>query len=446
MTDDFAATVRQETLDNVRRIRHHASLGLWCGNNEIESAWHHWGDFQKETAYLRADYIKLFEDILPRTVREADDVTFYWHSSPSSGGCFDDPDSDRRGDVHYWDVWHGQKPFSDYQKYFFRFCSEFGFQSFPCLKTVETFTQEADRNIFSKVMESHQKNDSANGKMLYYLSENFRYPKDFKSLLYVTQVLQGMAIKSGVDHWRRNRGRCMGTLYWQLNDNWPVASWAGIDYYGRWKALHYMAAKFYAPVAVSIQKTQDFVSVFLANETFAEKQCSVVLRVRDLGFHVRAAWTKEARAGALGACELLRCSMDDMPFGQRDGGTAECMAEDPCSLFLEAEVTLSDGTVLRDVDTFVPYKHMELPKPHFMTAAKEAEDCFEITVQSDVFAPFVEMDFADADVIFSDNFFTVTSEKPVTVRLDKCDILRGSFADAADLNARLVFVSVAGTY
>ena len=446
VTDDFAATVRQETLDNVRRIRHHASLGLWCGNNEIESAWHHWGDFQKETAYLRADYIKLFEDILPRTVREADDVTFYWHSSPSSGGCFDDPDSDRRGDVHYWDVWHGQKPFSDYQKYYFRFCSEFGFQSFPCLKTVETFTQEADRNIFSKVMESHQKNDSANGKMLYYLSENFRYPKDFKSLLYVTQVLQGMAIKSGVDHWRRNRGRCMGTRYWQLNDNWPVASWAGIDYYGRWKALHYMAAKFYAPVAVSIQKTQDFVSVFLANETFAEKQCSVVLRVRDLGFHVRAAWTKEARAGALGACELLRCSMDDMPFGQRDGGTAECMAEDPCSLFLEAEVTLSDGTVLRDVDTFVPYKHMELPKPHFMTAAKEAEDCFEITVQSDVFAPFVEMDFADADVIFSDNFFTVTSEKPVTVRLDKCDILRGSFADAADLNARLVFVSVAGTY
>ena len=238
----------------------------------------------------------------------------------------------------------------------------------------------------------------------------------------------------------------MGTLYWQLNDNWPVASWAGIDYYGRWKALHYMAAKFYAPVAVSIQKTQDFVSVFLANETFAEKQCSVVLRVRDLGFHVRAAWTKEARAGALGACELFRCSMDDMPFGRMDGDAADCMMGDPCRLFLEAEVTLSDKTVLRDVDTFVPYKHMELPKPHFTTAVKETEDCFEITVQSDVFAPFVEMDFADADVIFSDNFFTVTSEEPVTVRLDKCDILRGNFADAADLNARLVLVSVAGTY
>lgn len=207
-----------------------------------------------------------------------------------------------------------------------------------------------------------------------------------------------------------------------------------------------MAARFYAPVAVSIQKTEDSVSVFLENETFEEIQCSVVLRVRDLEFRVRSAWTKEAQAGALGACELLRCSMDDMPFGRTDGDSADCMAGDSCNLFLEAEITLSDGTVLTDADTFVPYKHMELPKPHFATAVKEMGDCFEITVQSDVFAPFVEMDFADADVIFSHNFFTVTSEKPVTVRLEKCDILRGSFADAADLNARLVLVSVAGTY
>lgn len=430
VTDGFAATVRQETLDNVRRIRHHASLGLWCGNNEIESAWHHWEDFQKESMYLRADYIKLFEDILPKAVREADDITFYWHSSPSSGGCFDDPDSDRRGDVHYWDVWHGQKPFSDYQKYFFRFCSEFGFQSFPCLKTVASFTEEKDRNIFSKVMESHQKNASANGKMLYYLSENFRYPKDFKSLLYVTQVLQGMAIKSGVDHWRRNRGRCMGTLYWQINDNWPVASWAGIDYYGRWKALHYMAAKFYAPVAVSIQKTKDFIRVFLENETFAEQSCKVVLRVRDMAFHVIKEWTAEAQAKAFSACELIKCEIEDKK----------------CNLFFEAEVMLADGTVLTDIETFVPYKYMELPKPHFITAVRETPDSFEITVQSDVFAPFVELDFADADAIFSDNFFMISSEKPVKIELKKCDILRGTFQDAADLKARLMLMSVAETY
>ena len=172
--------------------------------------------------------------------KENDSETFYWPSSPSSGGCFDHPDDENRGDVHYWEVWHGQKPFEDYQNYYFRFCSEFGFQSFPSIKTVKSYTVEEDRNIFSKVMESHQKNEAANGKILYYLSENFLYPKDFESLLYVSQVLQGIAIKFGVEHWRRNRGRCMGALYWQLNDSWPVA-FDRIDYYGRWKALHYMA-------------------------------------------------------------------------------------------------------------------------------------------------------------------------------------------------------------
>ena len=152
VTDAFAENCRQETYDNVRRLRHHASLGLWCGNNEIESAWDHWGDFQKETPYLRADYIRLFEEVLPKAVQEADGETFYWHSSPSSGGCFDNPDDANRGDTHYWDVWHGQKPFTDYRKYFFRFCSEFGFQSFPCAKTVNSFTLEDDRNIFSRVI------------------------------------------------------------------------------------------------------------------------------------------------------------------------------------------------------------------------------------------------------------------------------------------------------
>ncbi len=241
LTEEFEDNITKEITENVKRLRHHASLGLWCGNNEMESAWDHWPEVQSESKYLRADYIKMFEYVIPKAVRAADSETFFWQSSPSSGGCFDDPDDENRGDCHYWDVWHGQKPFTDYQKHYFRFCSEFGFQSFPCLKTVESFTEEKDRNIFSRVMENHQKNPAANGKILYYLSENFRYPENFRKLLYVSQILQGMAMKYGVDHWRRHRGRCMGTLYWQINDNWPVASWASIDYFGRWKALHYMA-------------------------------------------------------------------------------------------------------------------------------------------------------------------------------------------------------------
>ena len=197
VTDHFAENCRQEVLDNLKRLRHHACLGLICGNNEIESAWHHWGDFQKESAYLRADYIRLFEEILPKAVKEAAPDAFYWPSSPSSGGCFDDPDNENDGDTHYWSVWHGQLPFTDFGNHYFRFCSEFGFQSFPCMKTIGSFTLEEDRNIFSRVMESHQKNDSANGKMLYYLSENFRCPSTLEQTVYISQILQGMAVRYG---------------------------------------------------------------------------------------------------------------------------------------------------------------------------------------------------------------------------------------------------------
>lgn len=435
VTDAFAENIRQETLDNVRRLRHHACLGLWCGNNEIESAWDHWGDFQKETPYLRADYVKQFEYILPHAVREADPDTFYWPSSPSSGGCFDEPDSEDRGDTHYWDVWHGQKPFSDYRKYFFRFCSEFGFQSFPSYKTVESFTEEEDRNIFSKVMESHQKNDAANGKMLYYLSENFRYPKDFKSLLYVTQILQAMAIKSGVEHWRRNRGRCMGTLYWQVNDNWPVASWASIDYFGRWKALHYAAKHFYAQTAASICLEGETAGVYLENETMRGQQYEAKLILKTLDFEVLDCVEKKGTVKELSS-ELLI---------EKDYG--ELLKErDKEEVFLEAVVTLSDGTVLKETEIFAPYKYLKLKNPQVEVAVTEEKDEYQIHLCADTFVPFLELDFADADAVFGDNYLMLTEKKETVVALKKEDITQGSFADAEDLRKRLVCRSVADTY
>ena len=435
VTDAFAENIRQETLDNVRRLRHHACLGLWCGNNEIESAWDHWGDFQKETPYLRADYVKQFEYILPHAVREADPDTFYWPSSPSSGGCFDEPDSEDRGDTHYWDVWHGQKPFSDYRKYFFRFCSEFGFQSFPSYKTVESFTEEEDRNIFSKVMESHQKNDAANGKMLYYLSENFRYPKDFKSLLYVTQILQAMAIKSGVEHWRRNRGRCMGTLYWQVNDNWPVASWASIDYFGRWKALHYAAKHFYAQTAASICLAGETAGVYLENETMRGQQYEAKLILKTLDLEVLDCVEKKGTVKELSS-ELLI---------EKDYG-ALLKERDKEEVFLEAVVTLSDGTVLKETEIFVPYKYLKLKNPQVEVTVTEEKDEYQIHLCADTFVPFLELDFADADAVFGDNYLMLTERKETVVTLKKEDITQGSFADAEDLRKRLVCRSVADTY
>ena len=251
LTESFEETITAEFEDNIRRIRHHACLGLWCGNNEMEMfiAENREGWCRNPVQF--SDYIKMFEYIIPKVLKECDPQTFYWPASPSSGGGFDEPNDENRGDVHYWDVWHGGKPITEYRKFFFRYVSEFGFQSFPSLKTVETFTEPRDRNIFSYVMEKHQRNSSANGKIMNYMEQTFLYPNDFDTTLYASQLLQAEAMRYGVEHFRRNRGRCMGSIIWQLNDCWPAASWSSIDYFGRWKALHYFEKRFFAPLLLS---------------------------------------------------------------------------------------------------------------------------------------------------------------------------------------------------
>lgn len=462
VTEAFEQNIVAETKDNVVRLRHHASLALWCGNNEIESAWYHWPDFEHETPYIRADYIKQFEYLLPKAVREADDTTFYWHSSPSSGGSLDNPDDANRGDTHYWSVWHGQLPFSDYQNHFFRFCSEFGFQSFPCMKTVATYTEPADRNIFSRVMESHQKNDAANGKMLYYVSENFRYPKDFESLLYVTQVLQAVAVKSGVEHWRRNRGRCMGTLYWQINDNWPVASWASIDYYGRWKPLQYMAKNFYAPCAGSLVRVADAEGYFTKaaahyqNETQETVKVKLTISLKTMTFACVKSVSVEAEVAPFTAVKLAED--DYAALLSQEQKTSRILAHKVSAdgryardeVFVEAvfEVTDSHGEVQvqYESEALLPYKYMKLQKPTIRTQVTEQEKYFEILLQSDVYAPFVNLDFADADVIFNDNCINLTSADARILRVEKKDIWSGAFADAADMQKRLVVCSLYDTY
>ncbi len=413
LTDDFKETIAAETRDNVVRLRHHASLGLWCGNNEMESAWAHWYNFCDHSGALRADYLTMFEVLLHGIVKENDPDRLWWPSSPSSGGWIDAPDDSSRGDNHYWDVWHGQKPFTDYQKYYFRFCSEFGFQSFPSLKTIETFALPEDMNIFSEVMESHQKNDAANGKLLYYVSENFLYPKDFKSLIYVTQILQGLAVKFGVEHWRRNRGRCMGALFWQINDNWPVASWASVDYFGRWKALQYMSKNFFNPVALSIKEDNCTVEVWLENETGEAVDAAVSCKLKGMDFKCIDDEQVVGDCGAFCAGMVFKKDYSELINGE--SGRKQ-------SVYLEVSVHLSDGREMKEVITFVPWKHVKLLSPHVTTTVTEESDAFVISLASDVFAPFVEIDFKAFDGVLEDNFFHITDEKPVDVRILKADI------------------------
>ena len=250
--DAFEENFSQEIRDNIRRLRHHACIGIWCGNNEMETQTldGSWGPSVKQ----RYDYIKMFEYIIPKIVKEEDPDRFYWPSSPSSGGNNWNSSAENIGDTHYWGVWHGQEPFTAYRGHHYRFLSEFGFQSFPCLATVKSFTEPEDRNIYSRVMEMHQRNSAANGKIMNYLSQTYLYPGSFDDLLYCSQLLQADAIRYGVEHFRRFRGTCMGTVVWQLNDIWPVASWAGIDYFGRWKALQYAEKRMFAPVLLSCEE------------------------------------------------------------------------------------------------------------------------------------------------------------------------------------------------
>lgn len=446
VTEEFAKNCQKEAEDNIKRIRHHASLGLLCGNNEIETAWCDWDDFKKETPYLRADYIKLFEYILPKTAKKYAPDTFYWSSSPSSGGCFDDPNSENHGDVHYWEVWHGQKPFTDYENYYFRFCSEFGFQSFPGIKTIQTFTQEEDRNIFSKTMESHQKNKSANGKILYYLSENFRYPSSFENLLYCSQILQGMAMKYGVDHWRRNRERCMGALYWQLNDNWPVASWSSIDYFGRWKALHYMAARFFQPVAASMTIKDEKVTLYIENEIAKEQLYHAYIEIKNMHCETLYQVSVKGYMAAMLSEPVLELNLCDLEEYREMKELPLQLGSWDETVFVEGTLILGDGSVRKSVETLLPYKHLQLPKPKIRTEVTETEDAFCIHLKSDSFVAFVELDFEDADVWFSDNYFHITSEEQTDIMVKKSEIWNGSFKDAKDMENRLKVRSLADTY
>lgn len=248
--DDFMANVEVEARQQIQRLRHHASLALWCGNNEMEQGLV--DDEWTASAMSWADYSKLFDVRLAEIVAELDPATDYWPGSPHT------PVGDRRdwndptsGDAHIWDVWHGMQPFEFYRTCLHRFNSEFGFQSFPELATINTFAEPQDHSINSPIMEHHQRSPSGNTRIITYLLDWFRLPTNFADQVRATQILQGMAIKYAVEHWRRTMPRGMGTLYWQLNDCWPVASWSSLDYYGRWKALHYMARDFFAPRLVS---------------------------------------------------------------------------------------------------------------------------------------------------------------------------------------------------
>ncbi|MGN0395312.1 MAG: glycoside hydrolase family 2 protein, partial [Coprococcus sp.] len=273
--------------------------------------------------------------------------------------------------------------------------------------------------------------------MLYYLSENFKYPSKFEDLLYVSQILQGCAIQYGVEHWRRHRGRCMGTLYWQVNDNWPAPSWSSIDYFGRWKALHYFACRFYSPVASSIVFENDMVKLFVANEKQQEQRFSAQILVKTLDMNIVAEISSNGKIDSLSSECVLDMNLRNIREYEEMFALPEESREFPAQVFLEGRLILEDGTVYKNVETLLPYKYIDLPIPQISVSVSEYEHEYILELTSDCFAAFVELDFADADVIFSDNYFMITDKEAVAITIQKADILNGCFANADDLKKRL---------
>ncbi|MCD8348433.1 MAG: glycoside hydrolase family 2 protein [Lachnospiraceae bacterium] len=406
LTPEFEENIRAEFADNIKRLRHHASLGLWCGNNEMESFVAERNSWVTKPQEVR-DYLFMYERVIPEELAKYDPQTFYWPSSPSSGGCFDDPQDPNRGDVHYWQVWHGDKPFTEYRNYYFRYLSEFGFQSFPAMKTIERISDDpADYNIFSYIMERHQRNGSANGKIMNYMQQTYRYPSDFQTVLYASQLLQADGIRYGVEHFRRNRGRCMGAVYWQLNDCWPVASWSSIDYCGRLKALHYYAKRFFAPLMLSCEEQglmtsgkdlvrehfefEKSIRLNVANETMQDADVTVRWALRDPSAKILQSGENQITVPALTSVWL-----DKVEFPDAD------IYREYISYELEKDGTvISSGTVNFSYPKYFRYEDPQL-------TCRVIGD--EIEVTASAYAKSVEIQNENEDLILSDNYFDMNA-------------------------------------
>lgn len=411
---EFRENIRLEAVDNVERLHHHASLGLFCGNNEMEWALETWEDFMaqaKEDKRIRQEYLLQYENLLQTESRKAAPDVFYWPASPSSGGGFDEPNAPERGDCHFWDVWHGYHPYEEFQQHYFRFMSEFGFESFPHWKTVQSFSTEEDHSLFSEVMEDHQRGGEGNKKLKYYLDKYFREPKDFRSLVYLSQVSQAEAIRHGVQHWRRHRGRCMGAVYWQFNDNWPVNSWSSIDYYGRWKALHYQARRDYESLILTCCKEDQAMDLHLSHESWGTEQGQIRWQLLNLGGELIIQGKEEASVGPFESRRVCRLELESF--------LKEHSLE---NLVLSAHF-VQEGVVVRSLlEHFTAFKELELQDPALKWSLKEEEKGFRLEIQAFRPAFFVEIDLGEGEGRLSDNFFHMDGREGKVVEISRSSL------------------------
>ncbi len=420
----YLDNVKVEVTQNVKSLRNHSCLALWCGNNEVE--WfidiYELFSFKLRLRSLfkhRKGNIFLFEEFIHEIINNHDPQRPYWPSSPSNGGRFGNrkrgllrSNSPKRGDSHYWGVWHLSKPFSAYRSFDSRFMSEFGFESFPSMKTIETFCPPDQYDFYSPIMENHQKNRSGNKKIMKYMKRRFIIPKIFEKQVVLSQITQGEAIEYGVEHWRINRNNyhCMGSLYWQLNDCWPVASWSSLDYYGRWKALHYFAKRFYKPFLACAYETKDNVDLYLINDLRVPQKGKLKWEIVDSNGTILAEGEKNETATP---CSSLKIESIDL---HKIIQSNKQLRQIVIFYYLYAE----DGCLIhRGFRLFDHPKHFPLSNPNIKwdVAPKKEEGEYELTVKAEAIAFFAYIDSNKFDFVASDNFFSLNKGESYNITL-----------------------------
>ena len=424
----FLENVRLEAIDNYNRIKKHTSIALWCGNNENLAAWKRWGweaTAIKEQSAQIADkiwhnYDTLFHHILPKVVRDYHpehghskntNATNYWASSPSASPGI--PESYKTGDTHYWGVWWGKEPFENFNSKISPFMSEYGFQSFPEYASFMRFATLSDTNMYSEVMKSHQRSSIGNATIEEYMAREFKTPKNFESLLYVSQLLQADGIRTAIEAHRRNKATCMGSLYWQLNDCWPGASWSSIDYYGKWKALHYNVQNAFKPIIISHEFIDSNLKIYLISDL--KESFSGEIQITYFPFKGDSClkkWTKKVYLNPFEAKSYLTISKNKIPENS----------------YLEIALKKGENYISTKNVYLSPFKELDIPKPElkFYTKIDKKENTILITVKSKFFAKGVCIT-SNSENNFSDNFFdlAIAGEKRISLKIkDEEDIYK----------------------
>ena len=415
--DAFLDNVRQEAIDNVKRLSKHPSIALWCGNNEVLAAWKRWGWEQTAIQYQSPEiaqqiwhnYDTLFHEILPSVVSQHHKGINYWASSPSSSEGI--PEEYTHGDTHYWGVWWGKEPFRNFNTKISSFMSEYGFQSFPEYSSFQKFAEGQDRDMYSEVMKSHQRSSIGNTTIEEYLDRYFRKPIGFEELLYMSQLLQADGIQTAIEAHRRNKNRCMGSLYWQLNDCWPGASWSSIDYYGKWKALHYKVKESFAPIIISHEFVNGDLQLSVVSDLLKdfEGEIEVVLsEFKDIEKILR--WHKKIKVGANLTKRVLTIPSEQLTSGIDQKHT-----------YLQLFLFDKTGVISKKNVYFLPFKDIILPRPELeFSTEHDKKNKLYVTVTSKNFARGVHVT-CNSPNNFSDNFFDlpIQGSKTITIPLEK---------------------------